>query len=164
MNMNILAVSFYIVLIYSLSLHFPILHSLFYPTLGAFCFLFISRTHDSRVLSKIVFGACLSALIGSIMYAISTSEISIFINALIIIFLIKKFHWNAPPILAVSFIPYFSKAPDFWTIPLSVGLSLLSLLLLLFAVDAIEKLWSALAQRKSNLSAEAEMTSVDRAV
>jgi hypothetical protein len=157
MNIKIAVVCFYIMLIYSLTLHYPTLHSLFYPTLGAFSFLFISRTFDMKLLRRIAFGASLSSLIGSVMYMINPGGISLFIDALIIIFLINKFHWNAPPILAVSFIPYFSKTADWWSVPLSVGMSLFTLLFLLFIVHLIEQIWQARLLRNISSSDKAEV-------
>ncbi|MNE97139.1 hypothetical protein D3C80_1954410 [compost metagenome] len=44
---------------------------------------------------------------------------------------IHKFKWNAPPILAVALIPFFTQPQVPWAIPLSVAAALAGLLMTL---------------------------------
>lgn len=139
MNMKTLAICLYVMFIYWLSLHYPILDTLFYPTLGAFSFLFISRSFSFTELSKITLGAFLSSIVGTLLFYIYPSVFSFFINAVITIWLINKFKWNAPPIAAIAFIPFFSHSSHVWAIPLSVCGSLLGLMLILLIAETTEK-------------------------
>jgi len=139
MNIKIAAICLYITLIYWLSLHYPSLHMMFFPTLGAFSLLFATRSLELKELGKISFGAILSSIIGTFMFYLDAGVFSLLANMLITIWLITKFKWNAPPILAVSFIPFFARTPELWTVPLSVCGSLLGLLLTLTLTLAVEK-------------------------
>jgi hypothetical protein len=138
MNIRIVTICLYIALIYWLSLHYPVLHTLFFPTLGSFSFLFIMKTFDIRVVSKITLGAIISSIIGTGLFSIHPGVVSLLITTLITIGMINKFKWNAPPILAVSFIPFFSNPPQLWAIPLSVAASLIGLTFILFVITLIE--------------------------
>ncbi|MCM3631285.1 HPP family protein [Paenibacillus glycanilyticus] len=138
MNLKTIALCLYVMLIYWLSLHFSFLDTLFFPTLGAFSFLFISRSSTIAEVGKITFGAVVSSVLGTVLYYIYPSPISLFINVLITIWLINKFKWNAPPIVAVALIPFFSHSPNHWFIPLSVCVALLGLMLVLYIVRVIE--------------------------
>jgi hypothetical protein len=129
----------YIVFVYWISTHFPTLHNLFFPTLGAFSLLFVSRPFEAAELGKIAFGAVVSSIIGTFIVYLHPGAVSLFINTIIVIWLISKLKWNAPPILAVSFVPFFVKPTFIWAIPLSVCGSLLGLLLVLFAAHRVEK-------------------------
>jgi hypothetical protein len=140
MNIKILAVCLYIILIYWLSLTFPSLHMLFFPTLGSFGFLFISRSIGLKDISKIALGAVISSVIGSLLFHLSPGIISLFINTLITIWLINQFKLNAPPILAVSIIPFFAHSPNLWIMPLSVSGSMLGLILILSLVKRMERI------------------------
>lgn len=143
MNLRIGAICLYIASIYWLSLKYPALHTLFFPTLGAFSLLFISRPFGKSELGKIAFGATIAAIIGSLLVSWNAGVIPFLLNTLIMIGLINRFKWNAPPILAVSFIPFFTQdSTDAmpWVIPLSVCVSLLGLLLVLAVVFQIEKI------------------------
>lgn len=132
----------YLVSIYWLSLHLPSLKMVFYPTLGAFCFLAVSRGRKLRDTGIVMVGAIVSVTLGSLLYSISSGALSFFATALVTITLIQAFKWNAAPILAVSFIPYFAHPDSIWTLPLSVVVSLSGLFLLMWAVGSLEKwLW-----------------------
>ncbi|MBP1994067.1 HPP family protein [Paenibacillus eucommiae] len=148
MKVKTVAICLYVMLIYWISLQFPTLDTLFYPTLGAFCFLFISRSFLFSELGKIIFGAFVSAVLGTVLFYIYPSAISLFINVLITIWLINKFKWNAPPIVAVSLIPFFSHSSHAWAIPLAVCGSLLGLLLILFMAQIVEKKLELLTTRQ----------------
>ncbi|MNH99808.1 hypothetical protein D3C73_525890 [compost metagenome] len=139
MNIKTLAICLYIMLIYWLSLKFPSLHMLFFPTLGAFSFLFITRPWNLKELSKIALGAIISSIVGTVLFHLSPGVISIFSNTLITIWLIHTFKWNAPPILAVSFIPFFTQSPNLWALPLAVCVSISGLIITLSLVYVIEK-------------------------
>ena len=147
MNLKTIAISFYIVIIYWISTHIPSLHSLFFPTIGAFSLLFISRPFEVAQLSKIALGAIVSSVIGTFIVYLHPGVFSLFINTIIVITLITKFKWNAPPILAVSFVPFFVQPTYIWAIPLSVCGALLGLLMTLYIVHQIEIRWSMLPFR-----------------
>ncbi|MCQ6562435.1 hypothetical protein NNL21_27510 [Paenibacillus mendelii] len=144
--MRLWAICCYVAFIYWLSLHIAPMKMLFYPTLGAFCFLFMSRT-DYKGIGKISLGAFGASIIGTIIYTVTIvytfipDILALFINTLVIIRLIQKCRLNAPPVLAVSFIPFFAggSGASIWYIPLFVGASLAGLTLLLMGVDWVEK-------------------------
>lgn len=138
MNLKIIAICLYVMLIYWLSLHFTFLDTLFFPTLGAFSFLFVSRSSAISEIGKITFGAVVSSVLGTALYYIYPSPISLFVNVILTIWLINKFKWNAPPIVAVALIPFFSHSAHHWAIPLSVCAALLGLMLVLYLVQLIE--------------------------
>jgi hypothetical protein len=140
MNIKTLAISLYIIFIYWLSLRFSSLHMLFFPTLGSFSFLFISRSIGSIEISKIALGAVVSSIIGTLLFHLSPGVISLFSTTLITIWLINQFKLNAPPILAVAIIPFFAHSPNLWIMPLSVCGSMLGLILILSFVNGIERL------------------------
>lgn len=139
MRIRTYAICLYIIMIYWISSHIPYMHSLFFPTLGAFSLLFISRPFEKAEVSKIAFGAVISSLVGSVFVYWNPGVLSLLLTLLIVLYLINKFKWNAPPILAVSLIPFFTKPSLLWVIPLSVCGSLLGLLLTLSAAAYVEK-------------------------
>ncbi|OMF37247.1 hypothetical protein BK133_06490 [Paenibacillus sp. FSL H8-0548] len=139
MRIRTYAICLYIIMVYWVSLHVPYMNALFFPTLGAFSLLFISRPFEKAEVRKIAFGAILSSVIGSLFVFWSSGVLSLLFTLLIVIFLINKFKWNAPPILAVSLIPFFTQPPLLWVIPLSVCGSLLGLLMTLSAASYVEK-------------------------
>ena len=144
MNLKSIVICLYAMLIYWCSQHFTFLDTLFFPTLGAFSLLFISRTYHLAEFRNIIFGAFLCSIIGTALYYISPGVISLFINAVITIWMINRFKWNAPPIIAVAFIPYFSKSTHLWAIPLSVGVALVGLMFILLIVHRAENRWGHL--------------------
>ena len=158
MNIKICIIGLYIMAIYWASTHVSFLDTLFFPTLGAFSFLFVSRAFEYKELSKITFGAFISSIVGTLLFTIYPSAISIFINVLITIWLIRRFNWNAPPIVAVSLIPFFSQSTHLWLIPPSVSAVLLGLMLALFvgekANNLLEKWAPFLFKRKVGLDSE----------
>ncbi len=139
MRIRTYAICLYIIMIYWISLHIPYMHSLFFPTLGAFSLLFISRPFEKAEVSKIAFGAVLASFIGSFFVYWNAGVLSLLLTLVIVISFINKFKWNAPPILAVSLIPFFTQPSLLWVIPLSVCGSLLGLLLTLSAAAYVEK-------------------------
>ncbi|THF76260.1 HPP family protein [Cohnella fermenti] len=138
MKVKTIAIGVYIMLIYWCSLHFSFLDTLFFPTLGAFSFLFISRSFRFAELTRITIGAFATSMIGTGLYFLYPSAISVFANVLIAIWMIKKFQWNAPPIVAVSLIPFFSHSEHHWLIPLSAVAALLGLMLTLYIAEFVD--------------------------
>lgn len=131
-------------MIYWVSMHVPSLHNLFFPTIGAFGLLFVSRKFKKSELSIIALGAIVSSIIGSVIVYLHPGALALFINTLVIIGLMAKFKLNAPPILAISFVPFFVSPTYVWLIPLSVFIALLGLMVTLFAVHKLEKSWRLL--------------------
>lgn len=140
MRIRTYAICLYIIMIYWISLHIPYMHSLFFPTLGAFSLLFISRPFEKSQLRKIALGAVFSSCIGSILNHWNPGVLSLLLTLLIVIFCINRLNLNAPPILAVALIPFFTQPTQLWVIPLSVCGALLGLLLTLSAAAYVEKL------------------------
>ncbi|CAM3422197.1 HPP family protein [Paenibacillus lupini] len=149
MNLKTIVICLYVGLIYWLSLHFSFLDTLFFPTLGAFSFLFLSRSSTISEVGKVTFGAVVSSGVGTLLYYIYPSTISLFINVIITIWLINKFKWNAPPIVAVALIPFFSHSAHHWAIPLSVCAALLGLMLVLYIAGLVESRRATAYESKS---------------
>ncbi|MGO4108681.1 HPP family protein [Paenibacillus sp. YAF4_2] len=149
MNLKTIVICLYVGLIYWLSLHFSFLDTLFFPTLGAFSFLFLSRSSTISEVGKVTFGAVVSSGIGTLLYYIYPSAISLFVNVIITIWLINKFKWNAPPIVAVALIPFFSHSAHHWAIPLSVCAALLGLMLVLYIAGLVESRRTTAYESKS---------------
>lgn len=134
----------YLMIAYWVSCQFPSLKMVFYPTLGAFSFLFIHRVGQIKNMGRIIIGATIAATIGSIFYTMNTGAISFFATAILTISLIHFFKWNAAPILAVSLIPYFAHPASVWILPAAVLVSLIGLLLPLWLIGKIEQLtWTS---------------------
>ncbi|GLX67212.1 HPP family protein [Paenibacillus glycanilyticus] len=149
MNLKIIVIGLYVVLIYWLSLHFTFLDTLFFPTLGAFSFLFLTRSSTISEIGKVTLGAVISSGLGTLLHFLYPSPISLFVNVIITMWLINKFKWNAPPIVAVSLVPFFSHSPHQWAIPLSVCAALLGLMLVLYLVQVIESRRAQIYESKS---------------
>lgn len=90
-------------------------------------------------LSQIAFGAVLCSIIGTLMYRVDSGIVSLFCTTLLIIWLMNRFKWIAPPILAIAFVPFFSGGVDLWAFPAAVAVSLLGLVIILFAADTVGK-------------------------
>lgn len=121
-------------ILYWISLHIPSLKTVFYPTLGAFSYLFVTRAFELRDLSRITLGAVIASCLGSLLNAMYPGVPAFLLNTLLVTWMIRKFHWNAPPILAVSLIPFFIQPIEWWVVPVSVLGSLSGLLLLVGAL------------------------------
>lgn len=130
--------SLYMMFIYWASTQFPDVHTLFFPTLGAFSLLFLKRTQERKAQLNITIGAVVGACIGTALYTIDHGPLTFFINALLMIGLITKMKWNAPPIMAISFIPFFTHPKVLWSLPVSVAGSLFGLIAMLWLTEAIE--------------------------
>ncbi|EFM10209.1 conserved hypothetical protein [Paenibacillus curdlanolyticus YK9] len=138
-KIRVVMVSLYLMVIYWASSHFPDVHTLFFPTLGAFCLLFLMRSFERTAWARISVGAVIGATVGNVLYSINPGPVTFFLNALLMITLITRMKWNAPPILAVAFIPYFSHPTTVWTLPLSVALSLSGLIATLWITETLER-------------------------
>ncbi|MBD3917672.1 HPP family protein [Paenibacillus sp. PR3] len=146
--------SLYMMFIYWASTQFPDVHTLFFPTLGAFCLLFLKRTQERKAQFNIMIGAIIGACIGTTLYTIDHGPITFFINALLMIGLITKMKWNAPPIMAVSFIPFFSHPKVIWSLPVSVAVSLVGLLAMLWLTEAVEQGISVRVPKREDIEIE----------
>ena len=157
MRIKTYAICIYIILIYWISLHIPHMKSLFFPTLGAFSLLFVSRSFEKAEVRKIALGAVTASVIGSLFAYWNPGVVSLLLTLLIVIGLINKFKWNAPPILAVSLIPFFTQPDLAWVIPLSVFLSLGGLVLTLSIAAYVDgKIDSMPFVPKRNVKAESD--------
>lgn len=125
---------------------------LFYPTLGAFSYLFISRTFDVKDFSKLIAGAFAASLVSSVLFISNAGFISFFAATVSTIILIQKFRLNAPPILAIALVPYFTHPVSLWTLPSAVLVSLSGLLLTLWLVEFAMGLAERLALHSANRS------------
>jgi hypothetical protein len=140
MFLRSLIICCYLMGAYWASYHFPSMKMVFYPTLGAFSFLFMHRVDNIREIRRIIIGAIIAVTMGSIFYTISTGAVSFFLTALVTITLIQFFKWNAAPILAVSFIPYFAHPVSMWALPIAVLVSLTGLLVSIWLIGKVEQL------------------------
>lgn len=161
MNIKTILICAYIMAIYWFSKHYSFLDTLFFPTVGAFSFLFLSRSFRYTELTRITFGAFISAAIGTLLVYLYPSAISVFANVLITIWLIKRFKWNAPPIVAVSLIPFFSNSTHLWIIPLSVSAVLLGLMLTLFIAERAESRFGSFFVSMNRKKLQAKSDSLD---
>ncbi|MNK61707.1 hypothetical protein D3C87_808700 [compost metagenome] len=139
MFLRSLVICSYLAIIYCASNQVPSLRMVFFPTLGAFSFLFIHREGHIKDIRRIIIGAIIAATLGSLFYTIDTGVLSFFATAILTISLIKFFQWNAAPILAVSLIPYFSHPVSIWALPVAVMASLVGLVLTLWFIVKIEQ-------------------------
>lgn len=138
MHLRSLVICSYLMVAYWASSHFSSLEMVFYPTLGAFSFLFLQRMDKFNDIKRIIIGAVIAVTIGNLFYLIDNGAISFFATAIVTISLIHHFKWNAAPILAVSLIPYFAHPASMWTLPVAVIVSLLGLLLPLWLIARFE--------------------------
>jgi hypothetical protein len=158
MLLRSLVVCCYLMGAYWASYHFPSLRMVFYPTLGAFSFLFMHRVDQIKDVGRITIGAIIAVTLGSVMYSISHGTLSFFLTSMITISLIQVFKWNAAPILSVSFIPFFAHTTSIWALPIAVLVSLLGLIMFVWLIGKVEQVpviskWSeALSQFHSRLS------------
>jgi hypothetical protein len=135
MDIKTVSISLYLLLIYWLSLHFPMLKPLFYPTLGAFSYLFVSRNFELKELLKLILGAGIASLIGSALFRSDAGMLAFLATALLTIQLLRRYQLQAPPILAVALIPYFANPTSIWVVPVSVIASLSGLVVFLLLVE-----------------------------
>jgi hypothetical protein len=137
MDFKTVTVCAYLMGTYWISTHFPYMNLIFYPTLGAFSFLFVSRPHTMKDLVRVAGGAVIVSIVGCLMFTVDQGIISFFLTSLLSVWLIRKFRWNAPPLLAVALIPFFAHPPSIWIIPICVSTSLAGLLLTLLMAEFV---------------------------
>ncbi len=133
----------YLMFIYWISRHVPDIKMIFYPTLGAFSYLFITRTFSIKDFSKMIAGASVASLISSALYLSHTGMFSFLASTLCAILIIRKLKLNAPPVLTIALVPYFAEPAQVWTLPLAVLVSLSGLLLLLSLAELVQASWRA---------------------
>ncbi|WP_027086433.1 HPP family protein [Cohnella panacarvi] len=155
MNVKLVLISIYIALIYWLSTHLSPLHALFFPTLGAFSFLLASREFDRKIAGNMLIGSTIAAVIGTLLHVLEPGAVGLLADCLLVGWLIHRFRWNAPPILAVSIIPFFVDQGNAWITPICVLLSLSGLIFLLAAANLIGEAWKSFAL-KSPVASEAD--------
>lgn len=157
-----LVACFYLLFAFWISSHSSELKMFFYPTLGAFCYFFMSRNLDNKNVIKIIIMAFVAAMASSILHYFNPGMITLFITCLLTLFMINFFKLNAAPIVAVALIPYFSNTSSIWLLPLSVLCSLIGLLITLQITYYLEAKWEVLKGRlsfiKSDESIEKELT------
>ncbi|UJF35838.1 HPP family protein [Paenibacillus hexagrammi] len=137
MNVKIIVCSLFLMLIYMISLQINSMHMLFYPTLGAFGFLFSSRQSSLFEMGKMLLGATAGSIIGAGLYMMYSGPVTIFIAALLVMKMIVTFKLNSPPIMAICLIPYFSHPVTPWLAPIFTLISLGCLFLTLWLSDRI---------------------------
>lgn len=123
---------------YWISLHFPPLAMLFYPSLGSFSVILMHNKSYKNAIYKILIGATTTSSIGSILYFIYPSIVTFFITAFVTLWFMQRFDWTAAPILAVALIPFFSYPQSIWVLPLSVFCSLIGLIFPLWLIQKLE--------------------------
>lgn len=141
MMLRSFAICCYLMAAYWTSQHYPVMKMIFYPTLGAFSFLFMNRVGQMKDIWRIITGAFAAVIIGCLLYSVHSGAISFFLTAMISISMVRLCNWNAAPIVAVSLIPFFARPSEVWLLPVAVLISLLGLLLLLWLLERVEQ-WS----------------------
>ena len=140
MKLKAFAACGYLGLVYFAAGRVQGLHPLFFPALGAFAYLMITRQSAWREMLKMTAGTIVCSFIGSILSLLHPSSVFLVIDGLLVFWMIHRFKWNAPPIIAVSLIPFFSRSPDWWTFPVSSGIALIGLTLTLAAASVLAQL------------------------
>lgn len=138
MDIKTVSISLYLLFIYWISLHFPLMKPLFFPTLGAFSYLFVSRKYELKDLLKLILGAGVASLIGSALFRSDAGMLAFLATALLTIQLLRRYQLQAPPILAVALIPYFANPSSMWEVPVSVIASLSGLVVFLLLVETMQ--------------------------
>lgn len=129
----------YLVLMYFISQHFPIGKLLFYPTLAAFSFFFMSRKLSKREVQNIFLATVLSSFFGELMYYVDGGILSFFVTCLGNMAMLLYFKINAAPITAISIIPFVYQPAELGTFSLSVLLSMTGLFITLQVAEKIEQ-------------------------
>jgi hypothetical protein len=132
---KVVVVALYLAFIYWLSLHIAPLAPLFFPTLGAFSYFLITNNPTARRAVLLVAGASLASLLGAAAF-LWLPEMPAILGAFILtVVLIRRFHLNAPPILAIALIPFFDRPQELWSTPMTVFVTLTILVALLLLVS-----------------------------
>jgi hypothetical protein len=143
MNTKISVITIYLVLVYWLSMHVPVLKPLFYPTLGAFGYLLVSRTFTLKESSSLLMGAVTASILGTCFYFWLPETVSLLATFVLSVIMIQRFRLNAPPILAIALIPYFAPPSSPWTIPIAVFVTLSILLAALLLLERAAGIWKS---------------------
>ncbi|CAM4287808.1 hypothetical protein [Paenibacillus tarimensis] len=122
MNTKISVISLYLVIIYWLSMHVPMLKPLFYPTLGTLSYVLATRQLTIRESASIMTGAVAASLLGTGFHYWLPETVAILATFLLSVLMIQRFRLNAPPILAIALISYF--APPTLRAPFSLTINL----------------------------------------
>lgn len=134
----------YLALLYGISHQSDELRMVFFPTLGAFGFLFLVRSWKEML--TIVIAAVLAVTVGNALFVFSPGVVSFFVTALMVIVIIQKLRLNAAPVVAVSFIPFFAHPTGMWVVPVSVLVALGGLLVITVAAQRLEAVGRAFAR------------------
>lgn len=146
-RIRLLMICFYLTFVYWASSHIAVDNVLFYPTLGAFSYFFVSRSMSKAESLKTILAAVIGVTCGSRLHMLSAGIITFLITCLIAISILHILKIHAAPVVAVSLIPFFSKTPSFWVLPVSVLCSLSGLLLVLWGSQLAEARWTAWKER-----------------
>lgn len=138
MTLKPIAVCLYLALAYWISSVNPMLKMFFFPTLAAIAFFFMSRVNQMKELFTISAAAIAASLIGSIIFFIDSGVFSFLITCLITISLILYYKITAAPVLAVAVIPFFAHPAMMWLFPLSLSLTLVGLIAVLWMCQKLE--------------------------
>jgi len=138
---RLFTICLYLTFVYWASSHISVDNVLFYPTLGAFSYFFVSRSMSKAESLKTILAAVIGVTCGSRLHMLSAGIITFLITCLIAIALLRILKIHAAPVVAVSLIPFFSKTPSFWVLPVSVLCSLSGLLLVLWGSQLVEARW-----------------------
>ena len=133
---KVAVISLYLALIYWLSLHVALLQPLFFPTLGAFSYFIVTRSPSARQALWLVVGAACASLLGSAAYLWLPGLPALLATFVLTVIMIRRFHLNAPPILAIALIPFFDRPLSVWATPLTVFVALILLVAALLAVES----------------------------
>lgn len=140
MKLSVFAACGYLGLVYFAAGHVQGLHPLFFPALGAFAYLMITRRSAWQEMLQMTAGTIICSFIGSILSLLHPNTVFLVVDALLVYWMIHRLKWNAPPIIAVSLIPFFSRSPDWWTFPVSGGAALIGLAFTLSIASVLAKL------------------------
>lgn len=136
----------YLVVMFFISQQFTMGKLLFFPTLAAFSFFFMSRTLSKREVQHIFLATILSSLFGELMYYVDGGILSFFITCLGNMGMLLYFKINAAPITAISIIPFVYNPAEIGVFSMSVFLSMVGLFITLQFAGKIEQF---IANRKA---------------
>lgn len=152
-----IVVCLYLALAYWLSSQNPMLKMLFFPTLAAIAFFFMSRATQLKELFKVSAAAIVASTIGSIFFFLHSGVLSFLITCLLTISFILICKINAAPVLAVAVIPFFAHPPLVWLFPVSIIFTLAGLVLVLWSCQRLEVMLAKLllvSSAKKRISTE----------
>jgi len=83
----------------------------------------------------LVIGAAIASLLGSAAYLWLPELPALLATFILTVIMIRRFHLNAPPILAIALIPFFDRPASVWATPLTVFVALSFLVAALLVVE-----------------------------